>query len=435
MPNSSPSSHKKITKRGAFLLIVIVLFTLSFVSILTMAQEHSVTVNVAELNVRSGPGQSHEVITQLYQNDHLHVLAEQDGWLKVRTSNNEIGWVTESFVENQAPREKSSHYLMGEVISPTLNVRSNHSLDSEIIGELTEGDQVDIIGQVDDWTEINYGDQTAWISSDYVKLLSSDTRPDDSEKTITMLEHNANIRRQPSLEADIIGEAFANQSYTYVQKIDQWYEIQLTENTTGFVHADYAHTTDIDDLDLDTIVDIPALEHATILIDPGHGGTDPGAVYNDTYEKDIALSTSLYLQQQLEKAGATVLMTRTSDIDVGLDERANISNTQTVDAFVSIHYDATGIRNSISGTTTYHYSDMDLPLANAINDRLKSDGQLSNNGIGFGNYHVLRNNTRPSVLLELGYMDNDSDYNIISTKNYHKNVADVIFKGLTDYFD
>ena len=109
MPNSSPSSHKKITKRGTFLFIVIVLFILSFVSILTMAQEHSVTVNVAELNVRSGPGQSHEVITQLYQNDHLHVLAEQDGWLKVRTSNNEIGWVTESFVENQAPRE--NHHI------------------------------------------------------------------------------------------------------------------------------------------------------------------------------------------------------------------------------------------------------------------------------------------------------------------------------------
>ena len=88
----------------------------------------------------------------------------------------------------------------------------------------------------------------------------------------------------------------------------------------------------------------------------------------------------------------------------------------------------------MSGTTTYYYSESERNLADTINTKLTQQGPLKNNGVRHGNYFVLRNNAQPSILLELGYLDNDHDITIVNTANYQQTVAEAIYHGLSAYF-
>src|SRR5699024_12481757 len=105
------------------------------------------------------------------------------------------------------------------------------------------------------------------------------------------------------------------------------------------------------------------------------------------------------------------------------------------DAFISIHYDAVATPNSMNSTTTYYYSYSDQGLAEAVNSSLASNSPLSNHGIRVGDYYVLRNNSRPSLVLELGYMNSGTDLEYIFTDQYQDQVADAIYQGLITYFE
>src|SRR5690606_3171526 len=112
-----------------------------------------------------------------------------------------------------------------------------------------------------------------------------------------------------------------------------------------------------------------------VAIDPGHGGNDPGmiGVKHKTYEKDLNLTTSNYLAQELERLGAKVVMTRTKDEQKPeLSERVRIAEDAGADAFVSVHYNSSPKKSS--GTLTFYYSERDdRELARAIDRRL-ADG-------------------------------------------------------------
>lgn len=176
------------------------------------------------------------------------------------------------------------------------------------------------------------------------------------------------------------------------------------------------------------------LSEATIVIDPGHGGTDPGALGSFVYEKEVTLSTAEQVAKKLEQAGANVILTRTDDESVSLEERVWMSNSYQADLFISLHYDSTPEGVFGTGFTTYYYNGNDSYLAELMNDKLGQNLPLQNNGVAFGDYLVLRENSQPSLLLELGYMNNDDDAYTFDNNYYRDLVADSIFAALTEYF-
>src|SRR5690606_9624300 len=99
-----------------------------------------------------------------------------------------------------------------------------------------------------------------------------------------------------------------------------------------------------------------------------------------------------------------------------------------------IHYDSTEVRNEISGTTTYYYHEDEKGLADLINQNLSQYGPLPNNGVRRGDYYVLRENYQPAVLLELGYLNNDRDQQIVNTNQYRSQVVEGIYQALNQYF-
>ncbi len=183
-----------------------------------------------------------------------------------------------------------------------------------------------------------------------------------------------------------------------------------------------------------------------ITLDPGHGGSDSGAVGADGYmEKQITLPIALKLKQVLESKGATVYMTRTDDHDVygpfasGPDElqaRSDVANNHRADVFISIHINAFN-NPSVGGIATYYYdkTDYDSKLATAIQNQIAYEkGFGGDRGIQPGNLYVLRHTLMPAVLVELGFISNPTEENLLKTDATQQDFANEIAAGLETYF-
>ena len=166
----------------------------------------------------------------------------------------------------------------------------------------------------------------------------------------------------------------------------------------------------------------------TVVIDAGHGGIDRGAKGVDgSTEKTYALDTGKRVERGLKRAGYRVVMTRRSDYFVPLPTRAAISNRQRGAVFVSIHYNWAR-RSSASGTETYYYNSRSYPLAANIQRELARFS--SNRGVKRARFHVLRNNVRPAVLVECGFLSNASDARKARSSSHRQRLADAIVRGI-----
>ena len=192
-----------------------------------------------------------------------------------------------------------------------------------------------------------------------------------------------------------------------------------------------------------------------VFLDPGHGGRDPGAVYNGLREKDLNMSIYRKLRSELEKLGYTVLTSRDSDVYVDyVTERSEMVNKTDADVFISIHFNATGVPGANrSGVETYIYEpDEDIKprinkvahddptrlseskrLADNIHNSVVSVAGANDRGVHGSNYAVLRETVKPAVLIELGYMDSP-EYKKISDDKYQNKLVEGLVKGLLNFY-
>lgn len=179
-----------------------------------------------------------------------------------------------------------------------------------------------------------------------------------------------------------------------------------------------------------------ALEGKTIVIDAGHGGADPGAigVSGLTRESYNTLFVAQDVQQLLERAGARVVMTRNEDRFVSLDSRVSIANDVGADIFISIHNDSNP-NASIRGVTTYYYTAQSQRLAEVMQDALA--GGLGARSVGAWQrpFLVVRGPWMPAVLVELGFLTNRIDEQLLADPLYRYRAAEAIYKGVVTYFD
>ncbi len=188
------------------------------------------------------------------------------------------------------------------------------------------------------------------------------------------------------------------------------------------------------------------LQGKTIVVDPGHGGSDPGTLgVGRTTEADNVLAIAWDLKGMLEYAGATVIMTRTTDVNPAqgtsfgnqingqLAVRTSLTNRSNADIFVSIHNDWNDNR-SISGTTSYYYHSHDWLLADSIQKALVKQLGTRNIGVRRGNFYVLRNTNMPSVLVEVGFLSNSREADLLAQPWYRLESARGIYQGILDYF-
>lgn len=198
------------------------------------------------------------------------------------------------------------------------------------------------------------------------------------------------------------------------------------------------------------------LSGRTIVVDPGHGGVDGGTSHKDgTLEKDINLEISLELKRALEKAGANVIMTRTTDTALDhlnkkdqyrhkrdLIARTDIINNASPQVFLCIHVNAEPRSAKVSGPMIFYYrwDEEGKSLAQLLQKHMEeayvNAGQKVNprDPISNTNLYILKNANVPGVLVETGFITNPGDLGLLKTRKFQEELAKAMVQGLKDFF-
>ena len=176
----------------------------------------------------------------------------------------------------------------------------------------------------------------------------------------------------------------------------------------------------------------------SVVIDPGHGGPDSGAVgINGLKETDVVLDVSRIVTKLLLEKGVSVKMTRNKEIDLDLSPRVALANKSNSDIFVSIHANASrGKKRYINGIETFYYSGWrGRLLAEKIQkELLKVSPGSPDRGVRRGRYYVIKKTNMPAVLAEIGFVTGRLDARRLEKKIHRRRVAYAIAKGILEYF-
>lgn len=184
-----------------------------------------------------------------------------------------------------------------------------------------------------------------------------------------------------------------------------------------------------------------------IYLDPGHGGSDPGAVYGNIYEANLNLEIALKTQKELEKQGAIVYLTRYGDYDLSvknaqlrkrsdLSRRANAINKSLCDMYLSIHL------NADSDTTwrgaQVFFDDVNknnVKLAEIMQNTFKKNLNTNRKYKQVTNQYMYRRINRLGVLLEVGFISNSNERYLLQKEEYQEKIAKTITEGINNYFN
>lgn len=176
-----------------------------------------------------------------------------------------------------------------------------------------------------------------------------------------------------------------------------------------------------------------------ITLDPGHGGSESGAVgCLGTLEKNLNLNIAANLKEKLQNKGATVYMTREDDSAVSLNDRVKYTNDNNSDIFISIHNNSlpdSMADKKASGTETYYFYPQSKALASKLSSSISKATGFNDGGARGQSFAVIRNTNCPAVLIEVGYMINPDDNAKLIDKDFQDKITDGIVQGLESYLN
>ena len=180
------------------------------------------------------------------------------------------------------------------------------------------------------------------------------------------------------------------------------------------------------------------LKGKVIVVDPGHGGKDSGALSDDgsdqVQEKDVVLDLGLRLAQLLRPQGAEVVMTRADDTFIPLVARSDTANRLSADAFVSVHCNSCGTPNTLCGTRVYYDHPDSVPLAAAVQEELIAVMGSKDNGLRNANFSVIRRSQCPGVLVETAFINHDEDRKLLTDPESRQRISEAIARGVIRFF-
>jgi len=192
----------------------------------------------------------------------------------------------------------------------------------------------------------------------------------------------------------------------------------------------------VQDLDISSLPNVPYGKYK-VVIDPGHGGSDPGAVgINGLRETDIVLEISKNISELLTKKGVKTLLTRNVERTLDLQPRVTKANKSKADAFVSIHANATrGKQKEVNGLETYYYSGYKgYSLAKNIHKELLiTSSQSPDRGVRRSRFYVIRKTSMPAALVEIGFVTGMYDAALLRQKAYRDKMSFAIAKGILNF--
>ena len=178
---------------------------------------------------------------------------------------------------------------------------------------------------------------------------------------------------------------------------------------------------------------ISKIKKKMIIIDPGHGGNDTGALRGSTLEKDLTLKIALKVRDCLREKGLkNIILTRYNDKTLSLDDRVQIANKKDADIFVSIHINAS-VKSEINGIETHYYTDNGYNVAKIIHKELMNNVDAMDRGLFKSKFYVINHTEAPAVLLELGFISNEQERSSLNSSKRQMDSAQAIADGIVNY--
>lgn len=353
-----------------------------------------------------------------------------------------------------------------EIVSDAGVARTGPSTNHSRLTPLPKGTIVSVIGQEGEWLHLDYG---AWIKENETTIIPnlssakatirSAKFEKNNEETkvifpltlpvpvsinqmgnkVTLTLYNTTAETDTiRLEYDPLIKSFYWQQVS-PDKIEYYFELN-PEQQWGY-DLNYEGTNLIFTLRHPPKIESQnsqPLNNIKILLDPGHGGDEWGAKGPNGYpEKSVNLVVSQLLKQELLKRGATVYMTRETDKDVSLQDRVTMINKIKPDIALSIHYNAlpdNGDAINTAGIGMFWYHPQAEDLSKFLHDYLVEKANRPSYGVFWNNLALTRPHTSPSVLLELGFMINPTEFEWITNAQQQKNLATILANGITEWF-
>ncbi|MCM3389124.1 N-acetylmuramoyl-L-alanine amidase [Ureibacillus chungkukjangi] len=328
-----------------------------------------------------------------------------------------------------------------EVTVDNLNVRSTPSTSttSNRVGQVNKGTQFNVYEDSNGWLKVSYNGVYAYISKEYTKSITGGTttptptptpaEPANADTIGRVTVNNLNVRSGPGATYSSIDKLNTGDEVVVESISNYWAKISYG-GKVGYTHKSYLKLINKTS---------GAIKNRIIVLDPGHGGKDPGAIAESATEKAIVIKVGNLVKQKLEAAGAKVVMTRTGDTYPSLQDRVKITNDNYGEIFVSIHVNSAA-SSSAKGTETYYSvssGDMykeDVNLATKINTQIVTNANMQNRGVKQQSFYVINNMIIPSVLVELGFISNTDDRAKLVNDKYVEIFADSIYKGIVQYY-
>lgn len=283
-----------------------------------------------------------------------------------------------------------------------------------------------------------------------VKNFSIQENPNNKYQLIFNIEDARidHISRQEKLDGNIAKKVFLQEKKDTVQgKI--YLQQEVNNNYKIYSLGKKGIAIDI----FNSVVNAPVasdvalsnVKNKIITIDPGHGGSDSGAVGPNGYtEKEGAFAISQKVASILNQSGAKVVMTRNSDVDVygpnasarnELQARVDVGNNANSDIFVSIHCNAF-VNPAANGTQTFYYgsSYQGQRLAQSIQEKMIEANGLRDRGISTCNFYVVKHSYMPAVLIETAFITNYDEEALLSDDEWQTTMAKAIAEGINEYF-
>ncbi|MCA0971553.1 N-acetylmuramoyl-L-alanine amidase [Halobacillus litoralis] len=271
--------------------------------------------------------------------------------------------------------------------------------------------------------------QTEW------EILDPPSPGDDIVSYGTVTSDTLNIRQYPGEEADSVG-SFKEGDRVDIYGFDGYWAKILYNGEPAYVHKTYMKLRAMTG---------GVLQDQIIIIDPGHGDGDPGATANGGQEKEINLDVSKRIHERLKEMGANSIMTREDDSFLALSERVEFADENFYDMFVSIHTNALP-GSSANGTETFCHGgkasnqEEGCLLAEKIHEQIVAKTKINDRGVKvstpgtWNDFHVIRNTTTPSVLVELGFLTHSADAEKLLSDHYRDLYADAVAEGIKNYY-
>ncbi len=436
-------------RRYSVAVFAALIFTLVF-SAFVSADNIPITLKTTkdQLNIRMAPDTYSELLTVIEQKGTVLYPVEKASanWYKIRFADDIYGYVFTEYVSAGDPVKSSVSLFPGAAIrvqpSGTAAVQKMCSIETELTIS-----QQDSAGK---WYYVtSFNGEKGYMLKSSVKALNvsypSVTVPGAEVEKISLVEVNANsgkVREKPTTGSAIVTTLTRGQLLSVIGEVKgsdghTWYKIKINGGKEAYVRDDVVKSYD------------PShLKGKVIVIDPGHGclksanasTIDNGNIgVSGTLEKDVNLAVSRYLESYLKSAGATVVMTRETDIGVmTLEDRAKIANDNKAGALVSVHCNYSTKDKEKRGVLTYYYSGGNPKsgtLAGNLQNALSVELNAKNLGTASDKFTVLVKATVPASLIELGYISNTTDDALLKTESYQMLCAQGLYKGILKYFE